>query len=476
MDTREAELLYDAGKEVVVQVVLTMAGRIDSLEQHVSVLEKKIASLSSNSSNSSKPPSSDGPRVVRAKKRKSSRSPGGQKGHKGHKRELLPVEEMNHVHDHYPPACGKCAAPLDPDNFRETSAPLRHQTFELPKVQPIMTEHRCHELACPCGHKTRAELPREVAQSQFEPRVHGAIAYLSSVHRIGRRGIVEIMNTFFGLNLCLGSVCNCIERVSPELEPVAEEIRQTLADSSSLNIDETGWKNQGKRCNLWAFVSPLVVYFSIAASRGAKVLTSILGAAFKGVITSDDHSAYGSYHKNGVRQLCWAHLIRKFKGLKDSRGSPDAYVFAKNMLKEVGHIFACWHAFRKGLISRRQLLDATTLTRARMKRYCLKYRSSPDQAVRTRAKRTLKNWPHLFTFLSHEGVEPTNNAAEQALRPAVQWRKLCFGNQSAAGERFTERILTVTRTCQLQGRNPFHFLSELMEAAFKKLPRPSLVS
>ena len=105
MDTREAELLYDAGKEVVVKAVLTMAARIDSLEQHVGVLEKKIASLSSNSSNSSKPPSSDGPRVVRAKKRKSSRSPGGQKGHKGHKRELLPVEEMNHVHDHYPPAC-----------------------------------------------------------------------------------------------------------------------------------------------------------------------------------------------------------------------------------------------------------------------------------------------------------------------------------------------------------------------------------
>jgi transposase len=476
MDTRDAELLYDAGKEVVVKAVLAMDARINSLEQHVSVLEKKIASLSSNSSNSSKPPSSDGPRVGRAKKRKSSRSAGGQKGHKGHKRELLPLEEMNHVHDHYPPACGRCAAPLDPDSCRETSAPLRHQTFELPKVQPIMTEHRCHELACPCGHKTRAELPQEVAQSQFEPRVHGAIAYLSSVHRIGRRGIVEIMNTFFGLNLCLGSVCNCIDRVSPELEPVAEEIRQTLADSSSLNIDETGWKNQGKRCNLWVFVSPLVVYFSIAASRGAKVLTTILGAAFKGVITSDDHSAYSSYHKNGVRQLCWAHLIRKFKGLKDSRGSPDAYVFAKNMLKEVGHIFACWHAFRKGLISRRQLLDATTLTRARMKLYCLKYQSSPDQAVRTRAKRTLKNWPHLFTFLSQEGIEPTNNAAEQALRPAVQWRKLCFGNQSAAGERFTERILTVTRTCQLQGRNPFHFLSEMMEAAFRKLPRPSLVS
>jgi transposase len=284
------------------------------------------------------------------------------------------------------------------------------------------------------------------------------------------------MNTLFGLNMCLGSVCNCLDRISPELELVAEQIRQSLADSSCLNIDETGWKNQGNRRNLWVFVSPLLVYFCIAVSRGAKVLRAVLGETFQGAITSDDHSAYRSYHKNGVWQLCWAHLIRKFKGLKESRSSPDAYLLAKNMLTEVGHLFGCWHAFRKGLITRRQLLDATTLPRARMKRYCLKYRQSPDGAVRARAERTLKNWAHLFVFLSYEGVEPTNNAAEQALRPAVQWRKLCFGNQSDHGERFTERILTVTRTCQRQDRNPFHFLAELMEAAFKGLPRPSLVS
>jgi transposase len=476
MDAREAELIYLSGKDAVVKVLLEMAARIQTLEQQVLALEKKIASLSSNSTNSSKPPSSDGPRVTKPKKRKSSRSRGGQPGRRGHKRELLPVEEMDKVVDHYPPSCEKCTATLDLESCEETSAPVRHQRFELPMIKPIMTEHRCHELGCACGHKTRAELPAEVAQSVFEPRVHAAVAYLSSVHKIGRRGIVEIMNTLFGLDMCLGSVCNCIDRVSPELEPVADEIRESLADSSSLNIDETGWKNQGNRRNLWVFVSPLVVYFSIAISRGAKVLKAVLGETFKGVIGSDDHSAYSSYHKNGVRQLCWAHLIRKFKGLKDSRGSPDAYLFAKHMLTEVGHILGCWHAFRRDLISRRQLLDATTLARARMKRYCLKYRENPDGAVRTRAERTLKNWAHLFTFLTHEGVEPTNNAAEQALRPAVQWRKLCFGNQSDNGERFTERILTVTRTCQRQARNPFHFLAELMEAAFKGLPRPSLLN
>ena len=470
MDKPEAEALYDSGKDPTV-------GKLLELDEENKTLKSKIAAVSTDSTNSSKPPSSDGPQVVRSKKKKSSRSPGGQKGHKGHKRELLPADKMDNIVDHYPSACGKCAAPMDQESCEPTSEPTRHQTFELPKeIKPIMTEHRCHELGCKtCGHRTRADLPAEVAQSQFGPRVHGAVAYLTSVHKIGRRGIVEIMNTLFGLNLCLGSVCNCIDRVSPELEPVAEQARQSLPQSGNLNIDETGWKCKGDRRYLWVFVSHLVVYFTIAASRGANVLRSVLGETFKGVITSDDHSAYSSYHKKGLRQLCWAHLIRKFKGLKETRGSPDAYVFAKYMLKEMGHILSCWHAFREGCITRRQLMDATALPRARMKRYCLKYKSSPDREVSARAERMLHNWPHLFTFVHHEGVEPTNNVSEQALRSAVQWRKLCFGNQSENGERFTERILTVTRTCQLHGKNSFHFLSDLMEAAFKGMPRPSLL-
>lgn len=88
MDIREAELIFEAGKEAVVKVLLEMDARIGSLTQQVISFEKQIASLSTNSTNSSKPPSSDGPKVVRPGKKKSKRSPGGQKGHKGHKREL----------------------------------------------------------------------------------------------------------------------------------------------------------------------------------------------------------------------------------------------------------------------------------------------------------------------------------------------------------------------------------------------------
>lgn len=466
MDRREAERIYEMGKEAVIERFLEMDARLRSLEQ-------QMASLLKNSTNSSKPPSSDGPQVVRPKKAVSGRRAGGQKGHKGIQRSLLPPEEMDHILDLYPAVCGKCGRSLSPE--AAAGSPVRRQVFELPEIRPIKSEYRLYELRCSCGVSTRAELPPGVCQSSFGPRVHAAVAYLASVHRSTRRGIVEILNTLFGLNVCLGSVSNMIERVSPALEPVFEEAKGRLPKSSSLNIDETGWKCGGQRRYLWVFVSPLVVFFSVAASRGSKVLKAVLGESFSGAITSDDHSAYAAYHAEGARQLCWAHLIRKIKGLKESRSSPDAYLFSKHILKEVGHLFGCWHAFRHGAISREELLGATHLMRARMKGCCLRYKSSTDAAVRTRAKRTLKNWPHLFTFLTHEGVEPTNNAAERALRPAVQWRKISFGNQSSQGERFTEHILTVTRTCQLQGRNAFHFLSRLMEASFLGNQGPSLI-
>jgi len=347
--------------------------------------------------------------------------------------------------------------------------------FELPEIVPEKSEYRCHALTCTCGHTTRAPLPPEVAHSNFGPRVHAGIAYLSSVHRVTRRGVIEIMQTLCNLDISLGAACTILERVNMSLEPVTEKIKQKLKAEGAINIDETGWRSNGERRWLWTFVAGLVVFFQISSARGASVLKSILGESFEGVITSDDHSAYNAYHKNGIRQLCWAHLIRKFKGLKDSRSSPHAYLFAQNMLIEAGHMFSYWHAFREDLFSRRQLWEATTLIRARMKRYCMHYENDPDTSVRTRARRMLKQWDHLFTFMLYEGVEPTNNSAESALRPAVQWRKICFGNQSDSGERFTERILTVTRTCQKQDKNAFEFLASLMESSFKGETIPSLV-
>ncbi len=163
------------------------------------------------------------------------------------------------------------------------------------------------------------------------------------------------------------------------------------------------------------------------------------------------------------------------KALRDGRTSPDAYLFARHMLKEVGTLFSYWHAFKEVGCTREELWQASALIRGRMKSSCLRYRESSDKDVRTRTAGFLKNRDILFTFLRIEGIEPTNNAAERAIRPAVQWRKICFGNLSCDGERFTERILTVTRTCQMQNSNAFQFLYHLMSAFFRRESLPSLL-
>jgi hypothetical protein len=87
----------------------------------------------------------------------------------------------------------------------------------------------------------------------------------------------------------------------------------------------------------------------------------------------------------------------------------------------------------------------------------------------------LKHWEGLFTFLELQGVEPTNNSAERGIRPAVQWRKNCYGNRSEEGELLTSRLFTVTRTCTLQGRNPLDFLVDSIIANRSGSTPPSLV-
>jgi len=469
MNRQEAERIYDSGREAVIEQLMLLAAHIRKLEQN-------ITSLSRNSSNSSRPPSSDPPGMKKPKKKaKSTRRQGGQPGHKGKNRKLLPVEAMDKIHDLFPDRCQHCQRPFTQTLINPLAKPVRHQVFDLPVIVPFKEEYHCHSLLCQCGHSTTASLPEHVAQSNFGPRTHAAIAYLASVHRVTRRGIAEIMQSLFGITISTGAVCNAAERVAKACVPVVGAIKRYVASATTLNVDETGWKYQGKNRFLWAFVAPRAVLFHVSPSRGAKVLREVLGESFSGIITSDDHSAYASYHKKGLRQLCWAHIIRKLKALEEDRSSPHAYCFAKNMRREIDAVFSLWHTFQASGGSRPELLLDTLPMRQRMHDFCFIFRYSFDQRVQTRTKRLLDNWQHLFTFLEHDGVQPTNNSAERAIRPAVQWRKICFGSQSQIGEQFTGHLLTVVRTCQLHGINAFEFLTRLVDTSFSvKQPLPCL--
>ena len=471
MTREEAIAIAHSDPEIIVEVLLKLGARIDELE-------RKVAYLTKDSSNSSKPPSSDGPASMpesRRPKKSRKRRPGGQPGHKGHKRELIPTEDVDLVEDVLPQACERCHSPLQPgkDGSELLGNYLRYQVIDIPKIKTHVTEYHLRSVKCECGTTTWAEIPSH-ARSGFGARLTALLVYLTACHRVTRRGCQEIARTLLGIDISLGSVCKLHEEVSQSLEPSHEQARQALPAEAVLNVDETGWRSMGMRMWLWIFVASQIALFTISRSRGSKVLKEIIGDVFAGILCSDRFSAYKAYHK-GLRQLCWAHIIRDFKGVRHACRSPDAVKFSKWMLREIGRMFGLWHAFRDQQLDRRTLVQKSVPVRARMNKCLQIYQHSADHEVRTVATGLLKCWDHLFTFLEYQGVEPTNNSAERGIRPAVQWRKICFGNRSENGELLTARLLTATRTCILQQRNPFEFLVDSITAHRHGLPSPSLL-
>jgi transposase len=284
MTGEEAIAIAHSNPVVVVETLLRMSARIDELE-------RKVASLTRDSSNSSKPPSSDGPaakpearRPVKSKKRKR----GGQPGHKGSNRELIPAEEVHDIIPVFPESCDSCGAALSPatDSERTPGKYWRHQVVDIPAPKPEVTEYRLWCIRCSCGADTWGKIPRS-ARSGFGPRLTAFLAHLTGLHRVTRRGCEEIAKTIFGIGISLGTVCKLHQEVSESLASAHGEAKEALPEQPVLNIDETGWKTQGKTRWLWVFVAPVVAFFHVAASRGSKVLKEILGDEYKGILCSD---------------------------------------------------------------------------------------------------------------------------------------------------------------------------------------------
>ena len=204
MDRREAEAIYDAGREAVVEVLLAMDRRIRELEARVEKLERQLAK---NSRNSSLPPSSDPPgkRPSPRGEDRSERSQGAQPGHEGRGRELLPACAVDEVIEHWPERCG-CGHVFSVDERRPLGEPARHQVEELPAMTVKVIEHRAQRVRCrKCGARARGKLPDEVISSAFGPRLQAALVALSVRNRVSRRDVVELAEELFGARLSTGT-------------------------------------------------------------------------------------------------------------------------------------------------------------------------------------------------------------------------------------------------------------------------------
>jgi transposase len=453
--------------------------KIAEKEKQIADLERQLALRTQNSTNSSKPPSSDGlagaPRE-RGRRKKSKRRVGGQPGHQGAHRPQVPAEKVDEVRPVLPEQCQHCghSLPAELEQVRTTGGPHRHQVTELPPIQARIVEYQCHRVVCPeCGESTRAAVPLE-ATGQFGPQLTALIAYLTVVCRMPRRVVETLLAQVLGIEISLGSTQKCWEEASEAVAVPCRELQQHLKDEPVLNIDETGWRTNGDKRFLWAFVAARYIVYTVAATRGSEVLIRLLGAVFHGVLCSDRFSAYLKYH-SGTAQFCWAHLKRNLLGIVEFTKSSVVEQFCRDALAEHARLFRLWHKFRGGLISREQLVARSIQIQKRIFALAERHLDSSQREVANLALALFQHNDRLYTFLEREGVEPTNNSAERALRTGVQWRKISFGNRSANGELATARLLTVAETCDLQRLNILAYLSTAIASLRKRQQAASLL-
>jgi transposase len=451
----------------IAAVFLALQQRVTELEIQVRDLQ---ARLGLNSTNSSKPPSSD---PIGTKRKPptppSGRKRGGQPGHDPAHRALVPPEKVRATTDCKPTACRRCHHELTGDD----PEPLIHQVAELPKLAPLVDEYRLHRLSCPqCGETTCGALPAGVPTGSFGPYLQAVLAMLAGTYRLSKRQIPQLVGDLFGLSISTGMISKLEQRSATALEAPSHELALSVHQAEAVNIDETSWREDRTKAWLWVTVTALATVFTLVRSRGGTIAAALLGSRPNQVVGSDRFSAY-DWIAASWRQICWSHLRRDFQAMIDRGG--DGAPIGRRLLSLSHRLFRNWHRVRDGTLDWSPFQERMGRLRREVKQALQDGSRCACVATAATCFEILKVEEGLWTFARVRGVEPTNNAAERALRHAVIWRRISGGTDSVRGSRFVERMLSVVATCRQQGRNVLDYLTACFEADRSGQAIPSLL-
>ncbi len=458
------------------QMVKTLVEENQRLQQRISELERELAKARKTSTTSSKPPSNDmtkPPKTPQPPSVFGSRNAGGQPGHPKHERADFPLEELTAPHQYTLSSCPKCCGLLNPAEH----APKVIQQVEIIEVPIQIAEHRGLAFWCPtCQAIHYAPFPSGVAEGGlFGPRLTALVAYMKGACHASFSTIRKFLRDVVKMPVSRGYLRKLIAKVSDALEPAFDELLQALPEQDVLNIDETGHKDCGDRFWTWCFKASMYTLFRIDKSRGSQVLLDVLGEEFNGLIGCDYFSAYRKYMRlnaNVQVQFCLAHLIRDVKYLM-TRPDAETRAYGEWLRDDLRRFFEVFHrqnewspyVFQRSLEVARDRIVATATTQV------------PSTAeAQNMAKRFATHGASYFQFITHlDGIEPTNNLAEQAIRFVVIDRRITQGTRSQAGREWCERIWTVMATCTQRGIDVFDFLYRTLCSYWAQIPGPSLL-
>jgi transposase len=432
------------------------------------------ARLGQNSQNSSRPPSSDlfkprpaGGQGKSGKKKRRKR--GAQPGHRA--KFAPPPAHIDEVREFRAKTCQHCAGDLA--GGRDTGTVVNHFVYELPDIRPHVCDNQCLDVECPhCGEITPATLPPEVPTGAYGPSVQAMNTMLRGELRQSVRQTSDVMTNVMHVPMSTGMVAKTQEQVSRVLAAPHQEALDFAHTYDRPHADETSWRQDKRKAWLWVAVCGLVTVFLVRLKRDALSAKALLGEKIRGLLTTDRFSAYG-FLKPEQRQFCWSHLKRDFASFLDY--GKQARQVGRSLLADTRRLFRLWHRVRHGTLSRVKFQERMAPIRQRILEQLAAGEALPVKKVPGMCKEILRLKEALFTFVDHEGLEPTNNSAERALRFVVLWRKGSFGSDAERGSRFVERFLTVRATLRAQHRDLYSYLKAACTAALHGAPIPSVL-
>ncbi len=278
---------------------------------------------------------------------------------------------------------------------------------------------------------------------------------LTGVYHLSRRSAVGLTSDVLGIDISLGAVSAVEERVSEAVKPAVEESWAQAGEAPVKHTDGTSWLQAGVMCSLWTIATSAVTVFKILADGKAATLAPLFGKKL-GILVSDRATALNFWAMER-RQICWAHLLRKAISFSERAGPAGS--FGRELLDYIGILFDYWGQVRAGQLSREAFRERMAPVRLRVEALLERGRTLGLPHVSGSCEDILFHRRALWTFVDLDGVEPTNNHAERELRAFVLWRKRSFGTQSARGNLFAERLMTVAHTARKQHKNVLTFLA-----------------
>jgi len=445
-----------------------LKAHIAKLEQEVESLSAKLKAALAQLEAKGRASKRQAAPFSRGEKKQEPKRPGRKQGHKpAHRakpdkvdRELdAPLQQS---------CCLHCGGVL-------TEARIEHQyQIDIPPVEPVVTQFNIEVAHCTeCGRQAQGRHPEQSSDGlgptaiHFGPRVLGLAAEMKHALGVPYRKVCRILAEGFGFEASAGGLVRAGQRLAKKAEPTYDHLILSLRQQEVVCADETGWRIDGDKAWLWVFTSEQVTLYTIDPRRAGEVAERILGRDFEGILTCDCFLAYNPLPYQ--QQKCLAHLLRRCCDIADQPRPEAAIQFSQQVARLL-----------RGAIKLKQqkechppwlYLQACSRLEQALDRLLGNASEPDDEAARRLVNLLGKQRQRLFTFLYNDPVQPTNNAAERAIRPAVIVRKTSAGNRSDAGAKTHAIITSLWQTCQQQEHNFLAVVSQLL-----RQPAPQPIS